>query len=437
MHDLTPETIKALNIAIVAFCSLEAIIVLVSSPRVIRRTRTSKIFYKEMIAVTIAVVFYTVSLIVDWGHGGIFSILLRALAYIGIYAIFFIYVIYIRENINKVKPEPPIPASVIYVSLVIAATGAILWSILIFDPDFSGNATNAGILDASFWIGHSGELILIGITIGLLILHREILETRQLVIMASMPLLLLMAIILEHTLATGIELRYPAMALGLVLVYAQHHLEVETRFEREEAENLHNRMSMAAGRMRPHYLYNVLTSIYYLCETDPKKAQHAIGTFSEYMRDTLEAMEKRELVSFSWELNEIKNYLELERLRFGERVKVNYDIEFEEFRVPPLSIQPLVENAVKHGIAPLEDGGTVSIISRRLSDGGVQIQVIDDGRGFNVERLKTQDVTHEGVANVRDRLQHEVGGDLTITSAPGKGTTATVTIRPKKYVPGA
>ena len=97
---------------------------------------------------------------------------------------------------------------------------------------------------------------------------------------------------------------------------------------------------------------------------------------------------------------------------------------------PALTIQPLVENAVKHGIAPKEEGGTVRIVSRWLSDGGAQIRIIDDGVGFDVKKLRDMDVTHEGLANVRERIRLEVGGELTITSSPGRKTTAIVTIRP-------
>ena len=109
---------------------------------------------------------------------------------------------------------------------------------------------------------------------------------------------------------------------------------------------------------------------------------------------------------------------------------MEYDVEYDEFLVPPLSIQPLVENAVKHGIAAKEEGGTVRIVSRKLSDGGAQIRIIDNGIGFDIDSLKNLDVTHEGLANVRERIRLEVGGDMTITSVPGRMTTVVVTIRP-------
>ena len=92
-------------------------------------------------------------------------------------------------------------------------------------------------------------------------------------------------------------------------------------------------------------------------------------------------MERDEPVEFSWELKEIRSYLALEKIRFGDRLNVEYDIEYDEFLIPPLTVQALVENAVDHGISAAENGGTVRIVTRKLSDGGAQIRVFDDGVG--------------------------------------------------------
>ena len=128
--------------------------------------------------------------------------------------------------------------------------------------------------------------------------------------------------------------------------------------------------------------------------------------------------------------NEIKNYLELEKIRFGDKLNVEYDVEYEDFLIPPLTVQPLVENAVIHGIGSKTEGGTIRITSRKLSDDGAQIRVKDNGIGFDIKDISAMDPDEGDIANLRDRLMEDVGGELTITSSPDKGTTSIITIRP-------
>lgn len=190
--------------------------------------------------------------------------------------------------------------------------------------------------------------------------------------------------------------------------------------------DLEARLTLAAGRMKPHFIHNILTSIYYLCDMDTEKAQDTISAFSEYLRNTLETIDRPGMAPFSRELNQIKNYLMLEKLRFEDRLHVKYDIECEDFLIAPLTIEPLVENAVKHGIANLDGPGTVRVVTRRLDDGGIQIRVIDNGIGFDVAQVQAETDHHNEVENVKRRIRNECGGDMSIITAPGKGTTVIV-----------
>lgn len=433
MFELSQETIRTVNLVMLIFCSVEAVIVLLHSPPIHQRTKTSRLFSTEMVVIVIAVLCYTLGLLLDLGHEGIFSVILQAIAYVGVYVILFFHVLYVKGNINLVELEDPIADGMNRLALLVCIVGSALWLLVIFNPASTRLEEPIGVNNLDFWVGYAGGIVLIGMIVYLLIKYRSRLGNRRVAALLTLPVLLAIATILESTVLHGLELRYPAIAIGLVVIYTYHHMEIEYRYKKEEAENMRNRMTMATGRMNPHYLYNVLASIYYLCETDPKQAQHAIGLFSDYLRNTLETLEKVELVNFKWELEVIKNYLTLEEIRFGDRIKVNYDIEYDEFTVPPLSIQPLVENAVKHGLLPKEEGGTVTVTTRRLPDGSAQIVIKDDGKGFNVAQLKAQDEVNSGIAVVRERLRTEIGGELSVTSFPEKGTTSTVTIKPDSY----
>ena len=181
------------------------------------------------------------------------------------------------------------------------------------------------------------------------------------------------------------------------------------------------------SQIQPHFLYNALNAISSLCETDAPRARDAIDSFARYLRVNMNSLESRRLVPFSEELEHTRTYLNIEQLRFGEDLQVVYDIGCDDFRLPPLCVQPLAENAVKHGLQRT-DGGTVTIRTRR-EDGAVHIAVTDNGAGFAPDALKNEnDRAHIGIENVRARLGVFCGGVLTVSSQPGVGTTAEIII---------
>lgn len=193
-----------------------------------------------------------------------------------------------------------------------------------------------------------------------------------------------------------------------------------------------NRTALMLSQLQPHFLYNILNVIYYLCGSRPQQAQEAVSTFSDYLRHNLESLSQQELIPFSRELDHIRTYLSLEQLRFGDELQVILDIHDDSFLLPVLSVQPLVENAVKHGIAKKRGGGVVKLASC-VTPTGYRITVTDDGVGFHPDRYMDDGKRHIGLNNVRRLLRSRVNATLTVESAPGKGTCITVDI-PRKEV---
>ncbi len=178
------------------------------------------------------------------------------------------------------------------------------------------------------------------------------------------------------------------------------------------------------SQIKPHFIYNTLTTISYFCSEDPARAEELTNRFSDYLRNNLSSLSETETVSFAKELGAIKNYLAIEQIRFEDRVNVVYDIAVEDFEVPVLAIQPIVENAVKHGICKKEDGGTVTIATFEES-AYVCIRVADDGVGFDKNAVTFDGKEHVGVKNIITRIQN-AGGIITIDSTVGVGTVVTV-----------
>lgn len=200
-----------------------------------------------------------------------------------------------------------------------------------------------------------------------------------------------------------------------------------------EQELQESRISIMLSQLQPHFLFNVLNSIYYLCGTNPDDARVVVNKFSSYLRNNLESINQKTMIPFSEELDHIQTYLELEKIRFDEELTVVYDIQTDDFFLPILTVQPLVENAVKHGVTKKRGGGIVTLATREETDGFV-VTVTDTGIGFDPAHYLDDGKTHIGIQNVRQRLEHMAGGTLEITSAPGCGTTAVIRLPKKKEI---
>ncbi len=202
-----------------------------------------------------------------------------------------------------------------------------------------------------------------------------------------------------------------------------------------EAENAlaEQRKATMMSQIQPHFIYNTMNTIYGLCDVDVEEAKRAIHDFSGYLRKNFESLEKKAPVPFEQELEHVRFYLSIQQARFGEDLQVEYRIGFTDFRVPALSVQPLVENAVKHGIRSREGKGRVTI-STRVTGNSCEVVVEDDGIGFDPEatlREEEKDTAgriHVGIRNVKERVETMCSGKLKIESAPGKGTRAVISV---------
>ena len=227
----------------------------------------------------------------------------------------------------------------------------------------------------------------------------------------------------------NLQIFYMLIAFSLIANYVRlsANLFIDYRKQQEKLRNLQIRST--TERMKPHYIYNVLTSIYYLCDTDPALAQQAVGTFSDYLRSVLENLDTGELISFREELQTIKSYLQLEQMRFEDRFHVYYDIQAKDFFLPPFTVQPLVENAVKHGVETSEQVGEIVIESFETPE-YYAIVVRDNGKGFDVAHFQ-QTKSNFGLRYIQKLLEMTVDGKLILESTVGVGTTVTLRI-PKK-----
>ena len=225
-----------------------------------------------------------------------------------------------------------------------------------------------------------------------------------------------------------------ATTVSLVLVYTLIHVEqaereanIEKELAQKELALSESNNSLVLSQIQPHFLYNALTSIYRLCDVKPEAAKEAVSNFSKYLRGNLDSIKQTKMISFADELKHLQAYLSLEKIRYDDYLDIKYDIKTTEFFIPPLTVQPLVENAVNHGISDLPGGGLVTISTEEKRD-YYEIRVSDNGVGFDPETIPEDERSHLGIMNVRSRLNIMCHGTLDIKSAPGDGTVAIIQI---------
>ena len=236
-----------------------------------------------------------------------------------------------------------------------------------------------------------------------------------------------------------------AVVSATLFYYIWLHLQFVQEHERDLVASQQIRIMVA--QIKPHFLYNALSVIRSICRRDAGKAEEAIGQFADYLRYNMDSLTAGQPISFDKEMEHVRKYLYLQKLRFQDDLTIEYDLQCTDFTVPTLTIQPLVENAVTWGIRKSETGsGTVAIRSRE-TESAYEVVVEDNGRGFQADEImgKTgeepdeeaysrRDVSadqkdgrsHIGLNNVRERLKRLCGGKLLIESAEGEGTKVTV-----------
>jgi sensor histidine kinase YesM len=217
----------------------------------------------------------------------------------------------------------------------------------------------------------------------------------------------------------GISLTYIGLVLSVLIIYANIYLQKQKIIERQKN-------ALMLSQINPHFVYNTLSTIASMCDISPKQAKHLTIDFAQYLRRNINTLASEELIPFEQEMEHVACYLKIEKARFRERLNVIYSTQCKDFRVPPLTVQPLVENAIKHGITKKASGGTIKI-STFEEDGNYFIEIIDDGVGFDPEVNEM----HVGIENVRDRVAAMCKGDITIKSTVGVGTRVVIEI-PKK-----
>lgn len=252
--------------------------------------------------------------------------------------------------------------------------------------------------------------------------------------MVDLPVLIITAAIIGHD-------KYKAFHAGAndILQKPYHYSEFMARIKNlimmKHTANQATNMEMAflQSQIKPHFLYNVLNTIISLSHLDIEKAREITAEFTNYLRMSFDFQNTSAISSFRNELSIINSYLSIEKTRFGDRLDILFDIDKDiDFILPPLMIQPLVENAVHHGVSKKRGGGWVKLTVKKQSRNEYYVEVEDNGVGIAPEKQKdilSQDFDRSvGLKNINQRLKHFCGSELNIRSIPDAGTAVSMVI---------
>ena len=218
----------------------------------------------------------------------------------------------------------------------------------------------------------------------------------------------------------------------MVLKLIPHSINATTKAKELEMEKIvlnaelaETRISTMMSQIRPHFIYNTLGSIEQLCKLDPPKAGDLVHNFAKYLRGNFGELDNPKPILMSREMEHVHHYISIENVRFPD-MTFTFEMNSEDFHIPALTVQPIVENAIKHGLMKLPRGGTIRVVSYE-TDTDYCILVEDDGVGFDTSVL-IDERKHVGLRNIRERLKVMVNGRLEIQSAVGVGTKVLVSI---------
>ena len=249
---------------------------------------------------------------------------------------------------------------------------------------------------------------------------------REMIIPVFCILIIVFSLVLDYNTKDKIQ-AVTFLTIAIVISGMLYYIWLHLQFVRNHEEDLkaRQRIQIMISQIQPHFLFNTLSVAQALCDSNPQTAKRTLGKLGLYLRQNLDSLNHAELIPFEKELEHTRLYADIEMERF-EDISVEYDIQDLNFLIPALTVQPLVENAIRHGIRGVDNGKVR--VSTGKKENWHEIVVSDNGTGFDIEDLSSQDGTHIGIKNVEERIEKLCRGRLEIDSRLGEGTRVVIRI---------
>lgn len=275
------------------------------------------------------------------------------------------------------------------------------------------------------WVAWMYDLLSLTVAVIVLYCHRKWLDLQEFLCLTVYSLFAVICMLLKDIWYPTPE--YLLTTFSLVMIFLLFYRDINSQLLLKEKKLAEDQIAITISQIQPHFICNALSSIGELCIKDPVSAEKVLTCFARYLRTNMDSIRRQLPVRFEDELEHVKTYLWIEKLRFTQNLEITYDIRESDFLIPAISIQPIVENAVQHGMMGKEDVCHIRLSTRKIKD-GFEIEIADDGIGFDTTVQKQDGKSHVGIMNVRNRLKMMVNGTLSIQSKPGEGTVVVIRI---------
>lgn len=340
------------------------------------------------------------------------------------YVLLFTFTLYLKNTIEKNTEVKTILIPIVYGICIVASLLVIISQFTDFYYYFDAH----NFYHRNKWFPLSQIWGIIGIIINIIMVarYKKYLSKRDSILFIIYLLMPFIALCIQ-VYFYGISLLNIANTTLILIIFILSQIEQATTIVEQEKMINEANINIAISQIQPHFLYNCLNTIRYLCKHDTVEAVDAINEFSDYLRGNMESISTKKCIPLTRELKHIQNYVALEKKRFAEKLTVEYDLKETDFIIPALSLQPIVENSIKYGLMQNMDGIKVKI-SSESDENNYILRVEDNGLGFDYEKAIKDGKTHIGIKNVRNKLKLMNDGKLVIDSTIGKGTIATIII---------
>ncbi len=418
----------ALNLAIEIISGMVLLVIIVSQwLDTDRHTKANRYFLAVLCTLFASMAFDAVSWMVDEKPGGFYL----ALAHVANFGAYFTSIFIKYFYMHYIGVSIPLTGHSKRFAYRVAEVITILFMVIVVVNQFNGivyyiDGNNLFHWGPMYWIPHTMAVIW-NILILWAVLQNEkglgIYATLSYASYAVIPLLADVVNIYFYQ----VIIVYPAMIIALLIIFVNIQMQRDRKRKEQELTLQNQQMALKLSQIQPHFVFNTLTAIKTLYKTNPAQAEKTLDDFAAHLRTMINTPDMPDLIYFRDEMRNVYTYLSIEQQRFKNHFEVVYDIGERFFFIPPLTLQPIVENAVLHGLT-IGKGGSKLIIKTDETQAAYIVTVIDDGNGFDQSAPLGEGKTHVGIENVRSRLETLCNGQLIIESQIGKGTKVTMII---------
>lgn len=421
------DTISSVNIALEGYSIVISLLILLSLFRDNMMAGKKGKFFFGIVSVNILVLLSDLLTWVFSGRSDLIpflyacNFLVYSLGYIMMALFTYFVVLWMFTNKKTLK-------IIGYIILVVTTAAVSLVFVSLFNHMyFSFTAEGEYQRGNLYMISQVYPILVLGVDLVLILVKRKSLDKSVFYSLMSYEIFPIAAMIIQ-IFVYGITLLYLGTTIAILVIYLTMRIQLAVKMKENELSVQKANVSVMLSQIQPHFLYNSLATIKELVEINPKEAEQAIDSFSDFLRGNMASLSMDAPIPFEDELAHTKDYLSLEKLRFGDRVNVVYDLKANDFKIPTLSLQPLVENAIRHGITKKVEGGTITISTYEDSSNHY-LRIKDDGVGFDPSAKVADDGRkHVGLTNVKMRLKDMCEASIKLESQVGVGTDVVITL---------